>query len=142
LKQFIVLAAVLPIMLAFVMQFTLIQVHHSRLIRAEEAIHSARMEAGISGGFTAETRGALAARLATIYGVAPSEIGMRLDMADGQPRHVIAYKIRIPVSQIIAGNRLFGISDSDNRGFYTIEGETLNLSEYMEAVPPAGEASP
>jgi ABC-type tungstate transport system substrate-binding protein len=141
LKQFIVLAAVLPILLAFVMQFTLIQVHHSRLIRAEEAIHSARIEAGISGGFTTETRAALAAKLAAIYGVAPAEIGMSLDMEDGQPRHVIAYKITLPVSQIIAANRLFGISDSDNSGYYTIEGETLNLSEYMEAVMPISEAS-
>jgi hypothetical protein len=140
LKQFIVLAAVLPILLAFVMQFTLIQVHHSRLIRAEEAIHSAEMEAGISGGFTAETRAALAARLAAIYDVAPTEIDMNLDMADGQPRHVIAYEISLPVSKIIAANRLFGISDNDNSGYYIIEGKTLNLVEYMEAVVPTGEA--
>jgi hypothetical protein len=138
LKQFIVLAAVIPVMLAFVMQFTLIQVHHSRAIRMEEAVHSARMEAGIGGGFTVETQSALAAKLALIYDVEPEEIVMSMDMAGGEPRRVIAYKISVPVSKIIAANRLFGISDYDNSGYHTVEGETLNLSVYLTA----GEEAP
>ncbi|MDR0356885.1 MAG: hypothetical protein LBH63_00690 [Clostridiales Family XIII bacterium] len=130
-KQFIVLAAVIPIMLAFVMQFTMAQIQCSRALRAEEIVHNARIEASLSGGFTAEARSMLLAGLAEIYDVPAERIAARLDMADGETRRVVSYEISVPVSKIVAANLLFGISDADNSGYFVIAGEVLNLSEYL-----------
>jgi hypothetical protein len=136
LKQFIVLAAVVPIMLAFIMQFTLVQIRHHRLIRMEELVHNARIEAAMDGGFTEEARARLASEIADIYDVAPREVVMEFAGPDGRMPGRISYRIGAPVAKRVAANRLFGISESDNAGYDVLEGEVLDLSAYLTAPAP------
>jgi hypothetical protein len=136
LKQLIVLAATLPVMLAFIMQFALIQVNHSRAIRAEEVVHNARIDAELNGGFTEGTRELLVSQIANIYDVAPQDIAVESRVTGDRSPRIISYRISIPVPKIIAANRLFGIDDRDNRGRHVIEGAVQDLSEYLEDAAP------
>lgn len=123
-KQLIVAAAMLPVLIAFFLQFMLIQANHSKAIRFEDALHDARIEAGMSGGFTESAKDALRLTAAEIYGVAVETVRLELDMAVTGPHSVIRYRIGIPCGPLVAANGLFGIADGENQGFVVFEGQT------------------
>ena len=41
-------------------------------------------------------------------------------------RELIHFKVSVPIEKIMAGNRLFGINDEENRAMYTIESWTAS----------------
>jgi hypothetical protein len=131
-KQFIVLAAILPILMVFVMQFSLEQKNQNRIAAMQEIVYSAKEQAKQEGCFTPAIKTALAREIAGHFDLeeaavrieAESQVKYRKNEFD--ERELIHYKVSAPIQKIMAGNRLMGISDEDNRGWYTIEGRTAS----------------
>lgn len=130
-KQLIVLAAVLPLLLLFVLQFSIQEQRHYQMARAEEITAAACEQAKLDGCFTTEKKEALRRELATVFGEpadaveikSTDEIRYRAnEPAERRERGMIEYEIRVPVSRLMAGNRLLGITDEENRGVYTMQG--------------------
>jgi hypothetical protein len=135
-KQFIVMVAILPLLMVFIMQYGIDQTNHSRQLRFEETVHNAKLVAEREGGFDAELRADLIAGVARIYGVPQAEVFAYFNTETQGDRTYFTYQISAPIKKIIAGNKLFGISDRENMGRYTLEGKVLDISETPEAPDP------
>jgi hypothetical protein len=133
-KQFIVAAALLPILLALLTQFMSLQLAHTRVVRSEELAYTTARAAEIRGAYTADLAQGLASEIAHIYGLSPAEVSVRVDGAGGDAPG-FHYSVTIPIRRIIASNRLFGISDAENSGHKTIEGAGIYIPKYE---PPHG----
>ena len=112
-KQFIVLAAILPILLVFVAQFTLDGVRSLRMEAAENAVRAFCLEATYYGGGGPAQAEALRARLAQIFHAGANEVYIDLRQTDAAH---IDWRVSFPVGDIMAGARLMGLSPAENRG--------------------------
>lgn len=134
-KQLIVLSAILPLMLIFLLQFTLDQRNAYNISQFQEIVYTAREEAKQEGCFTREIETDLKERVANAFDISPDEVWIeatrtvqyRVQSGDGfdpngRRRGMIYYKITVPIDRLMAGHRLFGIKASDNAGVYTVEG--------------------
>lgn len=134
-KQLIVLSAVLPLMLVFLLQFTLDQKNAYNISQFQEMVYTAREEARQEGCFTSEIEGKLKKEAAKSFGLSEEEIEVEATRkvqyrvqsgegfdAKGRQRGMIHYKVTVPIHRLMAGPRLFGIKDSENKGRYTVEG--------------------
>ena len=131
-KQFIVLAAVLPIMLLFMAQFTLDQINNSKISMATDIVYAAKEDAKQKGGFDIEKlRNDLAKVLKTDTSMiiidAPMEGSVPRVLPDGD-RGIIEYKVKFPVGKVSAGNTFFGIKDDKTYGYVI---ESCSPSEYI-----------
>ena len=130
-KQFLVLAAVLPLMLVFLVQFSLDQINSSRIALLSDCVYTAKEEARQEGCFTEAILSELRGDISRALNVDPALIEIEADRdvkyrlrekpAGGWERGLIHYKVSVPVGQVMAGGRMFGIRDRDNRYVYTIE---------------------
>ena len=135
-KQFLVLLAVLPLMLIFFVQFTIDQTNSSRIGRLNDLVYTAREEARQEGCFTREIKARLTAEISEAFDIDPSEIIIeatgendikyRIETGSGLSdaqwkRGLIHYKVTVPVGEVMAGRRLFGIKEEDNTYNYVIE---------------------
>lgn len=134
-KNFIVLAAILPLMLVFLLQFTLDQKNSSCVGRFQEYVYTAKEQAKQEGCFTPEIRRQLKENVAAAFGIkeedvvitAPDTVQYRVNRFSGSDkRGLIYYKVSVPLNQLMAGRRLFGIREQNNRGLYTIESCTAS----------------
>ncbi|MDR2132372.1 MAG: hypothetical protein LBP30_03390 [Clostridiales Family XIII bacterium] len=131
-KQFIVLAAVLPLIMVFIMQFSLEQMNQGRIAALQELVYGAKERAKQEGRFTPEIKSALARDIAERFKLDESDIVIEADNRvkyrrnDFDEREMIAYRVEVPIERIMAGNRLMGISDEENAGRYVIEGSTAS----------------
>ena len=134
-KQLIVLSAVLPLMLLFLLQFTLDQRNAYNISQFQEIVYTAREEARQEGCFTREIEARLKEQVANSFDISQDEIQMEATRTvqyriqseggfdpNGRQRGMIYYKVTVPIERLMAGHRLFGIKDSDNAGTYTVEG--------------------
>ncbi|MDR0423988.1 MAG: hypothetical protein LBH39_00765, partial [Clostridiales Family XIII bacterium] len=114
-KQFIVMAAVLPILMIFVMQFSLEQQNQNRIAALQEIVYSVKEQARQEGRFTPAMKAELAAAAARFFDVdageivveADSDIKYRKNAFD--ERELIHYRIKAPIKKVMAGNRFLGI---------------------------------
>ncbi|MBR0130307.1 MAG: hypothetical protein IJM08_03280 [Firmicutes bacterium] len=133
-KQFLVLAAVLPLMLIFFVQFSLDQINSSRIAVFSDLVYSAKEEARQEGCFTDSIKADLRRKISSALGIRESDIVIeatdtvqyRLISAEGYTdsnwkRGLIYYKVSVPIGQVMAGKSMFGIKDEDNEYYYTIE---------------------
>ena len=112
-KQFIVLAAILPILLVFVAQLALEGTRGLRMNAAEDAVRAFCIEASYyNGGGPAEAE-ALRAKLARIFGADTGEVYIELNRTDDSH---IDWRVSFPVGDVMAGARLMGLTDAENRG--------------------------
>ena len=125
-KQFIVLAAILPILLVFVAQASLEGVRGLRMNAAEDAIRAFCIEASYYGGGGPSEAEDLRARLASICGADAGEISIGLVRTD--EAH-IDWRVSFPVGDIMAGARLMGLSASENRGRAEMSGTIVIARE-------------
>ena len=110
-KQFIVLAAVLPLMLFFVAQYALDQRNHAATAFVEEEVQSACEEARAAGCFTEEIREKLRTRVAEKLGISPAAVAITADSgvvyrlnyfdASGE-RGLIHYSVSVPIGRMTA----------------------------------------
>lgn len=131
-KQIIVLAAILPLLLIFIAQFTL-QEKNAQIKRGIASdVYAAAEQARQDGCFTAANLDRLKKQLASRSGTEESEI---LIAADEVPKYRvnsynenerIHYKVEVPIKKAMAGNRYFGISDEENRGIFVIENDVAS----------------
>ncbi len=135
-KQFIVLIGILPIMMLFIMQFGLTQINNHMIATAEEYVYAAKETAKQDGYFSEKNISDLKNKIAKVFKVSPDEILVenervikyRKNFFD--EREMINYRVRIPIKKIMAGARLLGIKDDDNKGYYVISGTVA--SELLE----------
>lgn len=138
-KQFIVLAAILPIMLVFIMQFGLSQLNNHRISMMQEYVLASREAARQDGYFTDENKKNLKVKISKEFGILPEEVIVKTDNILKyrknyfDERELIDYQVSVPIKKIMAGNEILGISDDENRGYYRISGtvasERLNPNE-------------
>jgi hypothetical protein len=131
-KQFIVLAAILPLLMVFVMQFALEQLNQSRIAALQELVYGAKERAKQEGRFTTEIKAELARDIAERFELSVGDVVIESDnrvkyrQNDFDEREMISYRVEVPIEKLMAGNRLMGISDEDNAGRYVIKGSTAS----------------
>lgn len=131
-KQFIVLMGVLPILLVFLMQYTLEQKNNQNISTLQDYVYAAKEEAKQEGYFTEEIKEKMVANIADEFNIPISEIQVQLEdvpkyrVSQFDERELIGYKVTVPIEKIMAGGNLFSISKEENRGQYTIESWTAS----------------
>ncbi len=138
-KQLIVLSAVLPLMLVFLLQFTLDQKNAYNISQFQELVYTAREEARQEGCFTREIEARLKRGIAQAFQIPEADIAMDATRTvqyrvqsgagfdpNGRRRGMIYYEVTVPIRQLMAGRRLFGIREEENRGTYTLKGYAVS----------------
>ena len=131
-KQLIVLMGVLPILLIFLLQYTLDQRNNDGISRFQECVYQAKEQAKQEGCFTPEIKEAMIGKIEESFGIKEEDMEIVLEEVPQyrtsvfDQRELIYYKVSVPISKIMVGNRLFGITDEQNRGMYTIESWTAS----------------
>ena len=132
-KQFIVLAAVLPILLVFIAQFTLVEVRSLRMDAAGNAIQEFCLNTSYYDGGGASEIDSLRNKLASIFRTAPGEINIRLTQID--EKH-IDWEVSFPVGDIMAAGPFMGLSSAENQGRTQINGTIVIAPKPSELLPP------
>ncbi len=131
-KQFLVLLAVLPLCLVFLVQFTLDQMNSTRIGMLSDMVYTAKEEAKQEGCFTDEIVGKLKNDISRRLGVPENDI--LIDVTDepvyrvmnAGERGLIHYKVQVPIGELTAGRSMFGIREEENVYYYTIESYTAS----------------
>ena len=131
-KQFIVLAAVLPIMLLFLAQFALDQMNDTKISLAGDVVHAAKEQAKQNGGFDVESlRSELAEKLKvdeSLIIIEASPAGSVPRILENGERGIINYYVKFPVGSVMTGKSFFGIKDNKTYGYVI---ESCAPSEYL-----------
>ena len=126
-KQFLVMLAVLPLMLVFLAQFSLEQQNSAKISAVSDIVYAAKEEAKQEGDFSPQLQARMKRQIAEAVGVPEFAIVIEAETSGvyrvdaERTRGLISYRVSVPIGSIMAGNSLFGISDSDNRYIYTIK---------------------
>ena len=135
-KQFIVLAAVLPILFIFVMQFSADQINNAKIGSLSDIVYSAKEEAKQEGCFSEELQEKMRTRISRQLGIPENEIEIDADTDvkyrtfDDYQRGLIHYKVKVPIKGAAAGAGLLGIREEENMYYYVIDSYTA--SERLE----------
>ena len=132
-KQFIVLAAILPILLVFLAQFTLTEIRSLRMNSAEDAIRAFCIDASYYDGGGAAEAEALRYKIAETFRCAPQEIVIGLSQID--EAH-IAWEVSFPVGDIMAAGSFMGLSPSENKGRAQMSGTIAIAAKPPLPLPP------
>jgi len=103
-KQFIVLAAILPLLLLFFAQSSLDRLNDRRVELAESAIRAFERDASYDGAEPLAKADRLRARLAQIFEVQDGDV--RLDLTPSEDNAQIQYRITVPMGKLMAGGAL------------------------------------
>jgi len=138
-KQFLVLIAVLPLLLIFLLQFSLDQQNHTKMGLLSDAVYVAKEKSRQSGCFTNDIQDELRSRIARILGTDASEISIvateapvyRISAASEEDannplRGLIYYRVTVPIGPVMAGSKLFGVKESNNMLIFDIESYTTS----------------
>ena len=108
----------------------------SRIGKLNDLVYTAREEARQEGCFTRDIKARLRAEIADAFDIDPSlvlieatgENDVKYRIEDGSTysdaqwkRGLIHYKVSVPIGEVMAGRRLFGIKEEDNTYNYVIE---------------------
>jgi len=130
-KQFIVLMAVLPVMLLFLLQFTLEQKNSLVIARVQDFTNAAKEEAKQEGYFSTEIKERLKNKISRATGISAeriiieSEDSVKFRYSIGNER-LIYYRVEVPIEEVMAGSRLLGISKEENSYVYVIDSYTAS----------------
>ncbi len=132
-KQFIVLTAILPILLIFILQIGYDQKNISTVNRIQEAVYTAKEDAKLQGYFSEERMELLKSELEKIEGVVSANIYSpqkypQARYSIGENRH-IDYEVEIVLENVMAGGGMM-IDPEKNTYKYVIKSYTA--SEYLE----------
>ncbi len=124
-KQFIVLLAVFPLMMAFMLQFAV--QHRIQLIN--NAVDNACEKAKTEGRFSDENVSGLRKTLADISDCSEERIeisvpeNMKYRTGRYDDREMMQYRVAVPIDGIMAMPGMFGISAEENSMTYVLEDE-------------------
>ena len=130
-KQFIVLMAVLPVMMIFLMQFTADQISSQKVACIQSVVYSAKEDAKQYGCFTEEIKDRIKKEISDRLGIPESYITVKADSdvryrySKGQDR-MINYEVSVRLDDVMAGGKLLGISDEKNSVVYRIKNYTAS----------------
>ncbi len=130
-KQFIVLTAVLPILIIFMMQTGLDQKNNQITSIIQASVYAAKEQAKQEGCFTKEIKDELKADINKFTGITPDNIKIEADShikyryAKGDDR-LIYYKVTVKIDELMAANNIYGVSDDENSYNYKIESYTAS----------------
>jgi len=120
LKQFIVLTAVLPILMVFIMQTGYDQKNNYAIGLVHDMVYVAKEEAKHTGRFTEEIQTRLRRDLSRALGIPSDEIMI----ACREEGNILYYRVEVPIKDVMAGGKLLGIKDKDNQYSYIIDSYT------------------
>jgi len=120
-KQFLVLLAVLPMMLVFLLQFILLQQLNMKIDLMTDIVYEAKETAKQQGGFDTDAlRNKLSEKLGVDAGdiliEAPGLYTVKRVKGDGS-RGIIEYKVTVPMGKVNAGVKYFGLDESARYGY-------------------------
>lgn len=130
-KQFIVLMAVLPIMMIFLLQFATDQVSSEKIAFIQSVVYTAKEDAKQEGCFTDEIKSRIVSEISEgisvpeeyIEVIADEDIKYRYEKGEGR---IINYKVSVRLDEIMAGGEFLGIDKNRNSAVYTIESYTAS----------------
>ena len=128
-KQFIVFLAIFPLMMAFMVQFTLQQNLDYRLELINEAVYDAKETAKIKGYFSDDEVESLRNVLSEIAGCAEQDVKIEVSedikyrKGEYDEREMIYYRISLPAGRIMAFSFFTGVDEDENTAVYTLEDE-------------------
>ncbi len=131
-KQFIVLMAVLPILLIFMVQIAYDQRTGAAVDQIQAIVYGAKEQAKQDGCFTEENVKRVKADIAKAAGVDVSEVEfvteneIKYRYADTEEDRLIYYRVAVPMKNVMAGAGIFGISDRENSYTYIIDSYTAS----------------
>ena len=131
-KQFIVLMAVLPILLIFMVQIGYDQRTGTAVDQIQAIVYGAKEQAKQDGCFTEENIKKVKADIAEAAGVDSSEVEfvteneIKYRYADTEEGRLIYYRVAVPMKNVMAGAGIFGISDRENSYTYVIDSYTAS----------------
>ena len=131
-KQFLVMLAVLPLMMVFLLQFSLEQQKSVRLAAASDIVYAAREEAKQEGGFSPQLQRKLKSQLAERLGVSEDEVIIEASelevyrVGEDLSRGIISYSVTVPAGRVMAAGSMFGINDEENSYNFTIRSITAS----------------
>ena len=131
-KQFIILAVSLPMLLLFVVQNTTQQMSYMKISYIDDCVYQAKEEAKQRGCFSDDIIGRLIDNIA-LMGIEEDKLNIRADESVKYRGETIDYTLEIEVGEAMAGASFFGISPEDNKLIYRISGFTP--SEVLETKP-------
>ena len=131
-KQYIVLTAVLPILMIFMMQTAYDQKNNLAVSMIHDMVYVAKEQAKEEGEFTPEIQESLRRNLSGALGARLNEIIIICRKEDG----ILFYRVEAPIKNVMAGGGILGISDNDNQYTYVIDSYT------KARAMPEGEAEP
>lgn len=128
-KQLIVLMAVLPIMIIFIMQMGLDQKNAQTLTAIQSCTYAAKEQAKQEGCFTEAICSDLRRNISKLTNIKEENIEIEADR-NLKYRHsddkLIHYKVSVKVGNIMAANRVFGLSDKENSYKFSVESYTAS----------------
>ncbi len=128
-KQFIVLLAVFPLMMAFMLQFAAQQRTDYRMQLINNAVDNACEKAKTEGRFSDENVSGLRKTLADISDCSEERIeisvpeNMKYRTGRYDDREMMQYRVAVPIDGIMAMPGMFGISAEENSMTYVLEDE-------------------
>lgn len=130
-KQFIVLMAVLPILIIFMLQMGLDQKNSEIASIVQSSVYAAKEQAKQEGCFTKEIKEKLKDDITKLTGISSNKINIEADSktkyryAKGDDR-LIYYKVTVKIDELMVANNIYGISDDNNSYNFTIESYTAS----------------
>ena len=127
-KQFIVLAVTLPLMLLFIVQVTQDQLNYTKIGAINDIVYSYKEQAKQQGCFTDDLVAGMKSELASFLGISEGEIYVDAT-GEGEEKArggLIHYSVELPIGTVMAGAGLLGISKQENRYVYQIDSYTTS----------------
>ncbi len=133
-RDLIVMMAILPLMMVFMMQFAADFKSGEELETIRSLVYSAKEEARMEGGFSAELKARLENDIEEKLGLESGSVSVNaVDNAGSVGRYDedsrIEYSVRVIMRDVMAGTDMMGISEEDNKRVYVID--SFTTSEYL-----------
>ncbi len=133
-KDFLVLLAILPILLVFVIQFTCDYRGFEEVQAVENIVYEGREKARQEGGFSSRTIEDIRKEIAGHLGIPEEDIEIKASAGANQvgrydKNRLIYYTVKVKLSDVMAGGKLMGIDAGENKRTLVID--SYIASEYV-----------
>ncbi len=133
-KDFIVLTAILPLLMAFIMQFTVDYRGLEEVQTIQNVVYTVKETAKEEGGFSEELINKIKNDISEKLGISSEQVRVSVATPEGKvgrfdDNRNINYRVEVELSEVMAAAHLFGISSKDNKRTYVIDSYTA--SEYV-----------
>lgn len=125
-KDVIVLCVVLPLTLAVIGLICSIETNAKNENFVRETVYISVQQASRDGYFTLENNIQMKEKIADVMAVDKDDIKITSDTMVKYRPELINYKIEVPINKVVPVNKLFGITDKQNKGKIVVEGKIMS----------------